>query len=203
MRFMSFFGPSPLGIFITAIIVILIVAVIFVGVNVILAFSGGPGPCTPGGGPITVNAANADGFQQKWDGFDAVLDGGTTSSVSFNESEISSRADQYIRDETDVDFADVRICIHDGFGEASAKLEAILGLETEVMVTGTVDLTGDTPQAQITDIEIGNVPSFIVDIVEGQIEDAVDEALENIDLSHTYTPTLTEGQALIDGEPKP
>jgi len=203
MSFMSFFGPSPLGIALTAIIVLLIAAVIFVGVNVILAFSGGPGSCTAGNPPLTVNAANAEGFQQNWDGFDAVLDSGTTSSVSFNESEISSRADQYIRDETDVDFVDVRICIHDGFGEASAKLEAILGLETEVMVTGTVDLTGDTPQAQITDIEIGNVPSFIVDIVEGQIEDAVDEALENIDLSHTYTPTLTEGQALIDGEPKP
>ncbi|MCH7523356.1 MAG: arginine--tRNA ligase, partial [Chloroflexi bacterium] len=56
-------------------------------------------------------------------------------------------------------------------------------------------------EAEIDDIEIGNVPSFIVDIVEGQVEDAVDEALENIDLSHTYTPTLTEGNAQIDGVP--
>ena len=201
MGFLSFFGPSPLGIAITGIIVILIAAVIFVGVNVILAFSGGPGPCTPGGGPITINAANADGFQQKWDGFDAVLDGASPSSASFDESEVTSRADQYFRDETDVDFVDIRICIHDGFGEATAKLEAILGLDTEVKVTGTVDLTGDTPVAQIDDIEIGNVPGFITNAIEGFVEDAVDEALEDIDLSHTYTPTLTEGNAQIDGVP--
>ncbi len=201
MRFMSFFGPSPLGIAITAIIVILIVAVIFVGVNVVLAFSGGPGPCTAGNPPITVNAANASTFQEKWDAFDVILDGGSPSAATFNESEISSRADEYISDETDVDFKDVRICIHDGFGEATAKLGAILGLETKVKISGTVDLTGDTPQAQLDDIEIGNVPGFIVDIVEGQVEDAVDEALENIDLSHTYTPTLVEGEAQIDGVP--
>ena len=201
MGFLSFFGSSPLGIAITAIIVILIAAVIFVGANVVLALSGGPGPCTPGGGPITINAANADGFQQKWDGFDAVLDGASPSSASFDESEVTSRADQYFRDETDVDFVDVRICIHDGFGEATAKLEAILGLDTEVKVTGTVDLTGDTPVAQIGDIEIGNVPGFITNAIEGFVEDAVDEALEDIDLKHTYTPTLTEGEAQIDGLP--
>ncbi len=201
MGFLSFFGSSPIGIALTAIIVILIAAVIFVGVNVILAFSGGPGPCTPGGGPITVSAANADGFQQKWDGFDAILDGASPSSVSFNESEISSRADQYIREETDVDFKDIRICIHDGFGEATGSLEAILGLNTEVKISGTLDLTGDTPVAQIDDIEIGNVPGFITDAIEGFVDDAIDEALENIDLKHTYTPALTEGNAQIDGVP--
>ncbi|MEE8346245.1 MAG: hypothetical protein V3S20_02740, partial [Dehalococcoidia bacterium] len=126
MGFLSFFGSSPLGIAITAIIVIVIAAVLFVGANLILAFSGGPGPCTTDGDLIILNAANADGFQQKWDDFDAVLDGGSPSSVSFSESEVTSRADQYIRDETNVDFADVRICIHDGFGEATAKLETIL-----------------------------------------------------------------------------
>jgi hypothetical protein len=201
MGFLSFFGSSPLGIALTAILVIVIAAVIFVGANVILAFSGGPGPCTPGNPPITVNAANADGFQQKWDDFDAVLDGGSPSSVTLNESEVTSRADQYIRDETDVDFTDVRICIHDGFGEATAKLEAILGLETKVKVKGNLDLSGDHPQALDLEIDIGNVPGFITNTIEGFVEDAVDEALEDIDLSHTYTPTLTEGNAQIDGVP--
>ncbi len=201
MGFLSFFGPSPLGIALTAILVIVIAAVIFVGANVILALSGGPGPCTPGGGPITTNAANADGFQQKWDGFDAVLDGASPSSASFDESEVTSRADQYIREETDVDFQDIRICIHDGFGEVTAKLEAILGLETKVKIKGNLDLSGDHPVAQDLEIDIGNVPGFITNAIEGFVEDAVDEALEDIDLSHTYTPTLTEGNAQIDGVP--
>ncbi len=201
MGFLSFFGTSPLGIALTAILVIVIAAVIFVGVNVILAFSGGPGPCTPGGGPITVNAANADGFQQKWDAFDVILDGGSPSSVTFNESEVTSRADQYIRDETDVDFKDIRICIHDGIGEATGSLEAILGLDTDVKISGTLDLSGDTPVAKIDDIDIGNVPGFITDAIEGFVDDAIAEALEDIDLKHTYTPTLTEGNAQIDGVP--
>ncbi len=201
MGFLSFFGSSPLGIALTAITLIIIAAVLFVGANLILAFSGGPGPCTPSGDLIIVNAANADGFQQKWDGFDAVLDGGSSSSVSFGESEVTSRADQYIKDETDVDFAEVRICIHDGFGEATAKLETILGLETKVKITGSLDLSGDHPQALDLEIDIGNVPGFVTNAIEGFVEDAVDEALNDIDLSHTYTPILTEGNAQIDGVP--
>ena len=202
MGFLSFFGSSPLGIAISAVLVILIAAVVFVGVNVILAFSGGPGPCTSGSGqPIPVNAASATAFQAKWDALDATLDGGTAASETFNESEVSSRADQFLEEESDVDFKNVRICLHDGFGEVTGSLEALLGIETDVKVTGTVTLSGETPQAQITDIEIGNVPGFVVDIVEGLVEDAIDEALEDIELSHTYTPTLTEGEAQIDGQP--
>ncbi len=199
MGFLSFFGSSPLGIAVGAILTIVIAAVIFAGVNVILAFSGGPDPCNPGGGPITVDDANASMFQQRWDAFDIILDGDSPSSVTFNESEVTSRADQYIRDETDVDFKDIRICIHDGFGEATGSLEAILGLETDVKISGTLDLTGDHPVAKDVDIDIGNVPGFITDAIEGFVDDARDEALEDIELSHTYTPTLTEGEARIAG----
>jgi hypothetical protein len=201
MGFLSFFSSSPLGMAIGAILAVVVAAVIFAGVNVILAFSGGPGDCTPGGGTITVNDANAQAFQDKWDAFDAQLDGGAPSSVTFNESEVSSRADQYITGETDVDFKNVRVCIHDGFGEATGTLGVLLGVDTKVKIKGTMDLSGDHPVAKIDDIEIGNVPGFVTDAIEGLVEDAVDEALEEIDLKHTYTPTLTEGEAQIDGQP--
>ena len=198
---MSFFSSSPLGIAVGAILTVVAAAVIFAGVNVILAFSGGPGDCTPGGGTITVNDANAQAFQDKWDAFDIQLDGGAPSAVTLNESEVSSRANQYLRDETDVDFEDIRVCIHDGFGEATGSLEAFLGLDTKIKIKGNVDLTGENPEARDLEIEIGNVPGFITGAIEGLVEDAVDEALEDIDLKHTYTPTLTEGEAQIDGAP--
>ena len=201
MGFLSFFWSSPLGVAVGAIVTVVAAAVIFAGVNVILAFTGGPGACTPGGGTITINDASAQAFQVKWDALDAQLDAGTPSSVPLNESEVTSRADQYIRDETDVDFEDMRVCIHDGFGEATGSLEAFLGVDTEVKIKGTIDLSGDHPVAKIDDIEIGNVPGFITNAIEGLVEDAVDEALEEIDLKHTYTPTLTEGEAQIDGQP--
>jgi hypothetical protein len=202
MGFLNFiFWSSPLGKVVGLILTIIVAALVFAGVNVILAFSGGPGPCTPGGGPITVSDANATAFQQKWDNFDAALDGGTPSIVPFTESELTSRANQYVTGETEVDFEDIRVCIHDGFGEATAKLTTILGLDTKVKIKGTLDLTGDAPEAKIDDIEIGNVPGFVTGLVEGLVEDAVDEALENIDLKHTYAPELTDGQAQINGQP--
>ena len=201
MFLLSWFTGSVLRIIIGAILAVVAAAVIFAGINVILAFSGGPGDCTPGGGPITVSGANAQAFQDKWDAFDAQLDGGAPSSVTFNESEISSRADQYITDETDVDFKNVRVCIHDGFGEGTGTLGVLLGVDTKVKIKGTMDLSGDHPVAKIDDIEIGNVPGFITGAIEGLVEDAVDEVVKEIDLKHTYTPTLTEGDARIDGQP--
>ena len=197
---MGFLLSSPLGIAVAAITAVVVAAVVFVGANVILAFSGGPDPCTPGGGPITVDASNASSFQQKWDGFDAILDGGTPSAVALTESGVTSRADQYITQDTNVGFKDIRVCIHDGYGEATGSL-SILGLESKVRVEGSVDLTGDHPVAEINDIEMGSVPGFIMGAVEGLVEDAVEEVLQDIDLKHTYTPTLSEGQAQIDGQP--
>ncbi len=201
MGFLSFFWSSPLGIVAGVLTATGVVIVVVVVAGAALAFSGGPSSCTPGGGPITVDAANAAKFQETWDAFDIILDGGSPSSVTFNESEVTSRADQYIRDETDVDFKDIRICIHDGFGEATGSLEAILGLDTDVKISGTLDLTGDHPVAKDVDIDIGNVPGFVTDAIEGFVDDAIDEALEDIDLSHTYTPALTEGEAQIGGVP--
>lgn len=201
MGFLRFFWLSPLGMVVGAILTIFFVAVIFVGVNVILAFTGGPGDCTPGSGTLTINDANAQAFQDKWDASDAVLDGGSPSSVFLNESEISSRADQYIRDETDVDFEDVRVCIHDDYAEVTGSLEAFLGLDTKVKVKGSLDLTGEHPEARDLEIEIGNVPGFVTGVIEGVVEDALDEALKDIDLKHAYIPTLAEGEAQIDGLP--
>ncbi len=205
MAFSKFFWSSPWGIAIGITTTIFVAVVIFAAVNTILAFSNGPGQCTPGGGPITVNAANAEKFDQKWNDFDAVLDGGSPSSVTFNESELSSRADRYFTEEQDLDFRDVRVCIHDGYGEATGTLDAILGLEVEIKLKGTMDLTGDTPETEIDDIEFGKVPGWLVGVAEAiygaEAENDIDLALEDIDLKHTYTPTLTEGEVRIDGVP--
>jgi hypothetical protein len=181
---------------------VLVIAVVTFGIAIaILAFSNGPGACIAGAGPIIVDDANAVSFDQKWDALDAVLDGGSRSSDTFNESEISSRADQYFRKEKALDFRDVRVCIHDGYGEATGTLDAILGLQVEVKLKGTMDLTGDTPKTDIDDMEFGKVPGWFVDVTDAIFGNDIDEALEDIDLEHTYTPTLTEGQAEIDGEP--
>ena len=168
-----------------------------------LAVSGGSGQCTPGGGTITISSANADSFDQKWDEMDAILDSGSPASITLDESEISSRADRYFSEETVLDVSDVRVCIHDGFGEATGKVDAVAGLGVDVSIRGTVDLSGDAPKIKIDDIDIGNVPDFLIDVTDTIIgvESDINGALDDVTLKHTYTATLTEGQVQIDGTP--
>lgn len=194
--FLSSFLMSPLrlifGLFGTLLLILLIVG----GGTVVLAFTGGPGPCTPGGGAITVNAANADAFDGKWDSFNATLDGGSPATVNFNESEVSSFVDREVGDP----FSGPRVCIHDGYGEGTASLE-ILGFDAKIKVKGNMDLTGTHPVAKIDDIEVGNVPDFMVTLVEDFVESAIEDETKKVDLGHPMTPTLTEGDAKLDGTP--
>ncbi len=203
MILMEWFTASPLRGVIVIIFSLVGAVVIFGLVMSVLAFSGGPGECTPGGGPITLSAANADSFDQKWDEMDATLDSGSPSSITLSESEISSRADRYFAEETVLDLTDVLVCIHDGYGEATGTLDAILGLDIEVKLKGTVDLTGDAPKTDIDDIDFGSIPGFLIDVSDAifGIESDINEALDDITLKHTYTATLTEGQVRIDGTP--
>ncbi|MEX1254221.1 MAG: hypothetical protein WEE64_07760 [Dehalococcoidia bacterium] len=201
MGFLSFFVASWIGRIIGLLLSLVILAVAFFGIIGVLAATGGPGACTPGGGPITVSDANAAAFQTKWDAFAGTLNNGQPATVTFNESEVSSRANQWARDES-IDFdADILVCIHDGSGEATATFGGGW-VDSEVSVTGTVTIEGTHPQAHVDDIELGNVPGFMIGPFEGRIEDAIQEALDMIDLDeHTYTVTLTEGSAQIDGTP--
>ena len=194
--FLTWFLMSPLRLLFGLFGTLLLILLIIVGGTVVLAFTGGPAPCTPGGGPITVNAANADAFDGKWDSFNATLDGGSAAAVNFNESEISSFVDR----EVGSPFSGPRVCIHDSYGEGTATFE-VLGFDSKIKVKGNMDLTGAHPVANIDDIEVGNVPDFLVDVVKGLVESAIDDETAKVDLDHPMTPTLTEGDAKLDGTP--
>src|SRR3990172_6831835 len=107
--FLTFFFMSPLRFIFGLFGGLLMLLLIIVACTVVLAFTGGPAPCTPGGGPITVDAANADAFDGKWDSFNATLDGGSAAAVNFNDSEISSFVDL----EVGSPLSRPRVCIHD------------------------------------------------------------------------------------------
>ncbi len=200
---MNWFTASPLRAAIVIVSTLVGSIVIFGLVMSVLAFSNGPGQCTPGGGPITITSANADSFDQKWDDMDAILDSGSPTSITLNESEISSRADRYFTEESALDLRDVRVCIHDGYGEATGTLDAIIGLQVEIKLEGTMDLTGDAPKTDIDDIDFGKVPGWLIDVTDSifGVEGDINEALEDVTLKHTYTATLSEGQVQIDGTP--
>lgn len=173
----------------------------FASVNAILLFSGSPGACTAGGGPISVDAVHAVTFEQKWDAFAATLDGGSPSRVILSESEISSRADTYLRDKTDHSFRDIRVCIHDGFGEVSGTVR-LKGVELPVRIRGRLDFSGDHPVPKISGIQVGKMPSFLTGFAAAFFEDAIEDGLrDDIHLSHPLASTLAEGDATISGRP--
>ncbi len=175
--------------------------VIFVVLNVVLAFAGDPGNCDAAGRTINIDPNEANSFQTKWDQFDASLDAGQAASVTLAESEVSSRARRYLEDENDTPVKDVLVCIRAGYGEASGSIDTPVGLEAKVKVRGTMDLTGDHPKATIEEIDIGGIPDFLIGPVEGWIEELIDNQLDDIDLKHGYQPTLKEGEADIKGTP--
>ena len=191
MGFLSFFWSSPLGI----VVGILTAAGVLVVAGAALATTGNPGPCTPGGGPITVNDANAQAFDAKWQALNATLDEGSPASASFTESEVSSFVDR----EAGSTFSDVRICIHEGVGEATAKMDFI-GLSANIKVTGNVAF-GEHPEGVDIDIEVGNVPGVFTNLIEGFIKGLIDEETEKVDLDHSYSSLPTEGNGQIDGVP--
>ena len=124
--------------------------------------------------------------------------------MTFNESEVSSRADQFLEEETGVDVDDLQVCFHDGYAEVSGKLQSGIGVGAEIRIKGTIDLSRDAATANVDKIEVGSVPGFLVDIAETiglDANDALDEALEALNLQHSYQLEFSEGTVEVDGEP--
>jgi hypothetical protein len=191
---------SPIGIIfgiLASIAMILFVLVLITGV---LAFTGGPDPCTPGGAaPIQNDPGNAAAFDLKWAQLNAQLDGGTTASATFTESEVTSRANQFI-DEKGGDIGDVQVCIYSGSGAMTGSVDLPVA-DAKFKVTGTVNLTGEHPVAHFDDVEVGNVPGVVLDPFQSTVEDAIQQLLDDVTLEHNFTVELQPGQAVITGTP--
>lgn len=168
-----------------------------------LIIIGGPGSCSPGGGPITLSPSNARAFDQKWESFTALLESGSAASVTFSESEVTSRADQFVNEQKDGVFQDIRVCFHEGYGQASGKLAA-LGIEVEVRLKGSIDFSQSPALADIQEIELGSVPGFMIDLAEvagADANNAVNKILAELNITRSYTLTFSEGEIQIEGQP--
>lgn len=188
-------------IFLPFIPIVLFFSLVVGGIVGGLAITGGPDACTAGGSEeIVISQAHAESFDQKWDDFEATLDAGQPATVTFSESEVSSRARAEIDDSLDADdpvFEGPRICLHDGYWEMSATLDFPSFLDVKMMVRGTAEIT-DELRIDIDHVDIGNIPSFAGDRIDAGDwnDDVTDE-----DLEHTYVLTLTEGVATVEGTP--
>ena len=175
-----------------------LVAVLAV-VVLVAAFAGSPGECDSGDRQVEASPALAEQLQAKLDDLDAQLDAGQAASITFDESEATSRGRQFLEDET-APIADLKICLNVDGPSASGNLEAVLGLDVTAKVSGDLFL-GEHPSVDNLDIDVGAVPGFAASGFEEVVKDVINDQLAHIDIEHQLTITFGEGTATLSGQP--
>jgi len=164
------------------------------------AFAGSPGECDSGDRQVESSTALADQLQGKLDQLNAQLDAGQAASITFDESEATSRGRRFLDDEN-APIADLKICFSADGPSASGNLDAVLGLDVTAKVSGDMLLDGEHPRVDNLDIDVGAVPGFAAGGFEGAVEDVINDQLEHINLDHQLRITFGEGTATISGQP--
>jgi hypothetical protein len=164
------------------------------------AFVGSPGGCDSGGREVQTSDALAQQFQGKLDAFNDQLDAGQAASFTFDESEATSRGRQFLEDEN-APVGDLKVCFNRDGPSASGNLNAVLGLDVSVKVSGQLDLSGEHPHVSDLDIDVGGAPGFITGGFKGAVEGVINDQLAHIDTDHQLTITFGEGTATLSGQP--
>jgi len=156
--------------------------------------------------PLLNDPGAAASFQETWDSLLAqALTGQTALTAAFNESQVTSRAQQYL-DARDAPLEDIAICFHEGEAEARARTGVphasdlpLFGsiFEADVKIRGTIDLTGGYPRLVISDLDADGVPGTLTGRLRHQVEDAVNPRLTDLDLVYEYNVIFTEGAATV------
>lgn len=167
----------------------------------LLAIVGSPGSCEAGDQPIAVSLEAAATFQTKLDQLNDALEAGQVSTVVFDESEATSHARLWV-EEHDAPVSDLLICFSADGGSASAKVDVpFFPGDVDVLIRGTMILTDVHPEADIDEIKVGGLPGPLTDLVEGFVNDLIEDQTEEIELSHDYGLTFGEGEITISGQP--
>ena len=167
----------------------------------LLAVLGNPGSCETEGRPITSTLEAVDSFLTKWDQLNATLAAGQLSTIVIDESEATSRARVWV-EQHDVPASDLTICFKAAGGSASAQVDIpFIPGDVDVLIEGTVILTGDQPEAVIDEIMIGGLPGLLSDVAKRFVDDLIQEQTEQIELVHDYGLAFGEGEMTISGQP--
>ena len=178
-------------------------AVIFVVVVVVLVFAGGPSLDAVCGNRTIDTAGHASGaFDDKWDSFDDRVAAGQQSAITFDEAELTQRVQAFLIDEDIDEIKEITICLFaDGAAEGKGKIDVPVFPDISTKIRGRVDLVGNVPVFEIDDFDVGST-GFLVDAfgAEGEVENAVNLALENLDLKNApYRVVIGDGVATVSG----
>ncbi len=167
----------------------------------IIAVAGDPGTCEAEGQSVVFSDSAAASYQTAWDGFQATLDSGQATTVTFNESEVSSRAQQWL-DERDSPITELRICFTEGGAGASAKIDVpFMPGDIDVLVRGTLILTGGQVELDIDEVEVGGLPGPLNDPVQSFVDDMIADETIDLELERDYQLAFSEGSVTVSGQP--
>jgi hypothetical protein len=154
---------------------------------------------------VTSTEALAQQWQQRWEALQTLLASGQAGLIAFDESEVTSRANQFLR-EKDAPVRDVLVCFHEGSAEAWAKADIpvlsdvpVIGgvFEGHVRIAGAADLSGPNPHIEILEIDAGRLPGVATDALRDRLQDAVNSRLESQTLDYPYAVAFSEGQVTL------
>jgi len=191
---------TPVRLVLAAIGTIMGIVILVVVLTALAAFAGSPGECDSGDREVVVSAALAQSLQDKLDTFDEQLDAGQAASFTFDESEATSRGQQFLEDEN-APIDGLKVCFSPEGPSASGKVSAVAGLDLDVKASGKVDLSGEHPRVEDLNIDVGKVPGFVTGGLEGIIKGVINDQLDHIDIEHRLTITFGEGTATLSGQP--
>jgi hypothetical protein len=195
---------SILGLLFGALTTLFVLVLGFSALTLLLATTGGPDACEARGGPLVIDDAQAASFQRKWGAFQDTLDAVNagqpaepTRFVAFTESEISSRANEYV-DDRHIPIDDIRVCLDQGHGIGTGTV-SILGFDTKVRLKGTVEFTSDSARPRIDEMKIGNVPGFMSAPLRRLVNRQLDRAAVDVVNAHNYQVLIGEGSGAVAG----
>ncbi|MDP9237057.1 MAG: hypothetical protein M3P30_06610 [Chloroflexota bacterium] len=179
--------------------VLFVLPTLLVAVALLLAFKGSPGECSAGRQVIT-SAALSQSYEQHWLQFQAQLTSGRPASLTVNDSEATSRTQDFLAT-TGAPVHDVRLCFVPGGADVNGTISTPFGANIDVRLKGSADLSGQHPRANIDSIKIGGLPSFVTRPFTGLVTRMVDDQTNRVELDHRLSVQIAEGQAEISGEP--
>ncbi len=167
----------------------------------VVAITGDPGTCEADDRPIVISDEAATAYVSAWDSFEAALDAGQPATVTFTETEVTSRARQWL-DERDSPINDLRICFSDGAAAASAKIDLpFVPGDADVLVDGTLILTDEHAVAEIDELEVGGLPTLLSEPIQSFVDDVIEDETVDLVLKHVYELSFAEGSVTVSGTP--
>jgi hypothetical protein len=208
---------SAIAFIVGALLTVAIVGSIVVGILAAGEVGPDPGLCRnsrrTGGArefrSVEVNSDFAEDWQAKWDQFNASLDAGQPATVSFTESEATSRAAEWADDE-DLSLGDITVCFYNGDAEARGHADIplfrripIFGgiFDTDVRFRGRMELGGQEPRVRFTRVDAGDFPDWSAEPIRDDVASMINDHLGELDIDHNYIVTIREGEMEVEGTP--